>query len=284
MTRIACLQIPARESAEAATEIAVELAEQAMDQGATVLCLPEYCGGLRTEGVQFAPPIFNETSHPLVQRMKALAAEKDVWILVGSVAVTGQDTRYSNRSIMIDDTGEVVARYDKLHLFDIDLGEQGTYRESDTVYPGDKAIVVDTPFGTVGMSVCYDLRFGGLYRDLAFAGSEILTVPAAFTKTTGEAHWHVLNRARAIETGTFVVAPCMIGEVPGGGAAYGHSLIIDPWGTVLADGGEEVGIAIADIDASQSKATRAKVPNLKHERSFGIMRLNAVRSTEVAAS
>jgi deaminated glutathione amidase len=284
MTRISCLQIPARETAEAATEIAVELAKQAMDQGATVLCLPEYCGGLRTEGVRFAPPVFGETSHPLVQRMKSLAAEKDVWILVGSVAVTGQDTRYSNRSLLIDDTGEVVARYDKLHLFDIDLGEQGTYRESDTVFPGDKAIVVETPFGTVGMSVCYDLRFGGLYRDLAFAGSEILTVPAAFTKTTGEAHWHVLNRARAIETGTFVVAPCMIGAVPGGGAAYGHSLIVDPWGTVLADGGEEVGIAIADIDTSQSKATRAKVPNLKHERSFGITRLNAVRSTEVAAS
>lgn len=284
MTRIACLQIPACETAEDATDIAVTLAEQAIDQGATVLCLPEYCGGLRTEGAQFAPPVFSEPSHPTVKRMKALAAERNVWVLVGSVAVTGKDTRYSNRSLLIDDTGEVVARYDKLHLFDIDLGEQGTYRESDTVFPGEQAVVVDTPFGTVGMSVCYDLRFGGLYRDMAFAGAEILTIPAAFTKTTGEAHWHVLNRARAIETGTFVVAPCMIGEVPGGGAAYGHSLIIDPWGKVLADGGEGVGIAIADIDVSLSPATRAKVPNLKHERAFGITRRNAIRPSEVAAS
>lgn len=277
MARIACLQIPASETAEEATELAVCLAKLAINKGASILCLPEYCGGLRTSGPQFSPPIFLENIHPLVVRMQDFAVSFKVWVLVGSVAVVGPDERYYNRSLVIDDKGAIIARYDKLHLFDVDLGGETSFSESDTVCPGKNAVVVQTPFGTLGLSICYDVRFSALYNALALAGATILTVPAAFTKATGEAHWHILNKARAIETGSYVVAPCMIGSISGGGETYGHSLIVDPWGRVLADGGTDVGVVVADVDPNLSSKTRKMIPNLTSEEAYSVISVNIAK-------
>ncbi len=200
-------------------------------------------------------------------------------MVVGSIAVQTSSGKVGNRSYVINDYGEIVARYDKLHMFDIQLSESEYYRESDTIEPGKKAILVDTPFGKLGLTICYDLRFPQLYRDLAQAGAEILLTPAAFTKKTGEAHWHVLNRARAIENGAFVVAPRAIGAVDGGGESYGHSLIISPWGEVLADGGTLPGIVQATIDLEEVAAARARIPSLTHNRPYALF----VASREAAA-
>ena len=157
-------------------------------------------------------------------------------------------------------------RYDKIFLFDVDLSPTQQYRESAVVAPGGQAVVADTPWGRLGMTVCYDLRFPHLYRALAQADAEILAVPAAFTKVTGEAHWHVLNRARAIENGAVVVAPCAVGAVPGGGAAYGRSLVVSPWGEVLADGGDAVGWIVTTVDVESVATARGRIPSLEHDR------------------
>ena len=176
--------------------------------------------------------------------------------------------RLINRGYVLDDQGDIHARYDKIFLFDVDLSPTQRYRESAVVAPGGHAVLVDTPWGRLGMTICYDLRFPQLYRSLAQAGAEILAVPAAFTKVTGEAHWHVLNRARAIENGAVVVAPCAVGAVPGGGGAYGHSLIVSPWGEVLADGGDGVGYVVATVDVESVASARGRIPSLQHDRRF----------------
>ena len=171
---------------------------------------------------------------------------------------------------MVDDRGEIAGHYDKIHLFDVDLPDGAVYRESETVHPGASAMVHDTGVVRIGHTICYDLRFPELFRDLAQSGAEILCCPAAFTKLTGEAHWHILNRARAIENTRFVVSACAVGEIPGGGASFGHSLIIGPWGDVLADGGTEPGVVHAQINLDDVAKTQARVPSLTHDRSFSI--------------
>ena len=265
---IACLQTAPRPDFRAALDEALPMAEAAVQAGAEMLFLPEYCGGLRSEGSAFHPPAAPEAAHPFLEGMRGFAAEKGVWIMVGSVAVTGPGEKIINRGVMIDGNGLVQGRYDKVHLFDIAVSESQTYEESATVSPGGAAVIHRTPFAAIGHTICYDLRFPGLYRDLAQAGAEVLAVPAAFTKRTGEAHWHVLNRSRAIETGSFVVAPCAIGPVEGGGESYGHSLIVDPWGQIVADGGTLPGVVQAVIDLDQVAETRAKIPSLSHDRPY----------------
>lgn len=265
---IACLQSRPLATVEAAISEAVSLAEAACGAGAQFLALPEYCGGLKSEAGLFAPPAFAEAAHPFLAEMRALAAQKSVWIMIGSIAVADTSGKYINRGYVIDPSGTIRSRYDKIHLFDVELATGETYKESDAVTPGGKAVLVDIAGALTGHTICYDLRFPHLYRDLAQAGAEILAVPAAFTKTTGEAHWHVLNRARAIENGAFVVAPCAVGDVPGGGAAYGHSLIIDPWGRVLADGGALPGVVQATIDLDQVAKVRAQIPSLTHDQPY----------------
>jgi len=178
------------------------------------------------------------------------------------------DGKILNRSIMLDPTGHIAARYDKLHLFDVDLGDGKIYRESATIAPGAEAVLAPCAGSLIGLSVCYDLRFPELYRSYAQAGAEMLAVPAAFTRMTGQAHWHVLNRARAIENGSFVIAPCQFGTLAGGAECFGHSLIVDPWGRVLADGGEEENVALADIDLDLVTETRRRIPSLRHDRPF----------------
>ena len=266
--RIGCVQTPALATFDEAIEAARRLAGDAVAAGAELVCLPEFCGGLATENGVLKPPAAPESSHPVLEALRAFTRDAGVWMLIGSVAVDGPGGRLINRGLLVDDTGAVRARYDKIHLFDVDLSETERYRESAVVSPGQHAVVADTPWGRLGMTTCYDLRFPHLYRSLAQAGAEILAVPAAFTKVTGEAHWHVLNRARAIENGAVVVAPCSVGPVPGGGAVYGHSLIVSPWGEILAEGGDGVGVIVAALDMESVASVRERVPSLRHDRPF----------------
>ena len=266
--RIGCVQTRPLATFDEAIEEARGLAGRAVADGAELVCLPEYCGGLKSENGLFAPPTAPEARHPVLDALRGFASDNRAWTLIGSIAVDGPGDRFVNRGYVIDDRGDIRARYDKIFLFDVDLSPTQQYRESAVVAPGDHAVVVDTPWGRLGMTICYDLRFPQLYRTLAQAGAEILAVPAAFTKVTGEAHWHVLNRARAIENGAVVVAPCAVGAVPGGGAAYGHSLVVSPWGEVLADGGDGVGHVVTAVDVESVASARGRIPSLRHDRGF----------------
>ena len=266
--RIGCIQTPALPTFDEAIEAACRLAGDAVAAGAELVCLPEYCGGLKSDNGVLKPPAAPEASHPVLEALRAFTRDAGVWMLIGSVAVDGPEGRLINRGFMVDDKGEIRARYDKIHLFDVDLSETERYRESAVINPGGQAVVTDTPWGRLGMTTCYDLRFPHLYRSLAHAGAEILAVPAAFMKVTGQAHWHVLNRARAIENGAVVVAPCAVGPVPGGGAVYGHSLIVSPWGEILAEGGDGVSTIVATVDMESVASVRRRVPSLRHDRPF----------------
>jgi predicted amidohydrolase len=265
---IACLQTRPQPDFDSALAEALPLAGAAAEAGAQLIALPEYCGGLRAEGGALRPPSAPAESHPVLDALRDFAAARGVWMLVGSLAVDGPEDRIVNRGFLIDADGAVAGAYDKIHMFDIQLSETEVYRESATVAPGGAAAVYDSPFGRLGHTICYDLRFPRLFRDLAQAGAEILFCPAAFTKTTGEAHWHLLNRARAVENTRFVVSPCAVGDVPGGGACYGHSLIVDPWGDVLADGGAAPGVVSAVIDLDRVGEVAGRIPSLDHDRSY----------------
>ena len=266
--RIGCVQTRPLATFDEAIEEACGLAGGAVAAGAELVCLPEYCGGLKSEGGLLVPPAAPEARHPVLDALRGFARDSRVWMLIGSIAVEGPGDRLVNRGYVVDDRGEIRGRYDKIFLFDVDLSPSQQYRESAVVEPGENAVVVDTPWGRLGMTICYDLRFPQLYRSLAQAGAEILAVPAAFTKVTGEAHWHVLNRARAIENGAVVVAPCAVGAVPGGGGAYGHSLVLSPWGEVLADGGDGVGHVVTTVDVESVSIARGRIPSLRHDRRF----------------
>jgi len=255
---------------ETALAEALPMAEAAAGAGAQMLFLPEYCGGLASDDGRICPPSAAEAVHPVLDAFREFASKRAVWVQIGSIAVDGPGGKIINRGYMIDDAGGLFGSYDKIHLFNVDLAEGASYRESDTVAPGAHAQIYDTPLAKVGHTICYDLRFPGLFRDLAQAGAEILCCPAAFTKMTGEAHWHILNRARAIENTAFVVSPCAIGPVPGGGESYGHSLVIGPWGEVLADGGDIPGVVHAQIDLDEVGATAARIPSLKHDRPYRV--------------
>ena len=261
---VACLQTRPQTGFQLALEEALMRAEVAVSVGAELLLLPEYCGGLLTSGGAFVPPAADEDSHPVLLGLQEFAAAKHVWLVIGSVAITAPGGRVFNRGFVIDNTGKIRARYDKLHLFDIDLKDQ-QYRESDQVSAGKRAVICETPFGRMGFTICYDLRFPQLYRELSQAGAEMLLVPAAFTKKTGEAHWHVLNRARAIENSAFVLSPCAVGPVEGGGESYGHSLVVNPWGEVLVDAGQLPGVVHTTIDLDEVAATRAQIPSWNND-------------------
>ena len=261
----ACIQNNATPDVDFNVETTLRLAGEAARAGASLICTPEYFSGLRTENGLFLPTAFPETEHPVLPAFARAARDWNVWFLLGSLGVANPDGRISNRAYVIDNDGGIVARYDKIHLFDAVL-ETGPVTESATIVPGDRPVVARTPWGGLGLSICYDLRFAPLYRQLARNGATMLAAPAAFTKETGEAHWHVLNRARAIEHGCYMISPCQYGDVEGGGACFGHSLIVDPWGAVLADGGDDEGIALAEIDLAKVDRAREKIPALDHDR------------------
>ncbi|QGX97058.1 carbon-nitrogen hydrolase family protein [Roseovarius faecimaris] len=267
---IACLQTRPMPDMGSALDEALPLARSAVQAGADILFLPEYCGGLKTEGAAVTPPSAPQSDHLFLQEFQSFAREKRVWVNLGSIAVDAPDGRVINRGVMIDDQGAIRGTYDKINMFDIQLSDTEVYRESAYVSPGHRAVIHDTPFARIGHTICYDLRFPDLFRALAQAGAEIIICPAAFTRKTGEAHWHVLNRARAIENTCFVISPCAIGPVPGGGESYGHSLVVSPWGDVISDGGTLPGVVQARIDLDMVAETAARIPSLSHDRAFSL--------------
>jgi len=271
----ACIQFTAGPDPEPNLAIVAGLVRQARDAGAAFITTPEVSNFIES-GKRRRDKARREADDPFLAGMRDLARETGAWILIGSLVIdpAGEpdadagEGRLANRSFLIDAGGAIVARYDKIHMFDIDLPGGESYRESNAYRPGGHTVVAETPWGRLGMSVCYDLRFPHLYRGLAQAGADFLSVPSVFTVPTGTAHWHVLLRSRAIENGCFVFAPAAWGEHAGGRRSYGHSLIVDPWGMVLADGGEGVGIVAATIDPAKIAEARGMVPSLRHDRGF----------------
>jgi predicted amidohydrolase len=266
--KLACVQNCAVADVDENIRIAARLTREAVARGAGIACLPEYFSGVTLRDGLLHPAAFAEQRHPVLQAFADLARETRAWLLLGSLGILAGDGRTFTRGYLLDPSGAVAARYDKIHMFDVELTAGAPLRESATIAPGDCAVAADTGLCTIGLTICYDLRFPHLYRRLAQAGAGVLAIPAAFTRVTGEAHWHVLARARAIENGCYVAAPCQYGTLPGGAECFGHSLIIDPWGRVLADGGMEEGIVIAELDLAEVSRARARIPALSHDRPF----------------
>ena len=264
---IACIQNCATDNLSQTIQDCEVLSREAYDAGADLICLPEFFSylNLNEKGLDVAP--FRESEHPTLAAFQELSLKLQVWILLGSIAIYDSQGKKRNRSILLNPRGEIEVRYDKIHMFDVNLPNGEVYRESDVFSPGNKAVTASLPWGELGLTVCYDLRFPHLYRSLAHAGADVISVPAAFTRTTGKAHWHVMLRSRAIETGAYVVAPCQFGD-HGRAKTYGHSLIIDPWGRILADGGEDRGYIIAEIDMEEVKNARRMIPALEHDRVY----------------
>jgi deaminated glutathione amidase len=248
----------------------VSMVETSAKAGAKMAFTPEMSGLLDRDRIRADANITTEANDIVLSVLCKAAAAHDIWIALGSLALAGEreDGRLANRSFIIDGRGEIRARYDKLHLFDVDLATGESWRESARYAPGETAIVVDTPVAQLGLSVCYDLRFPALYSALSDAGAQLLTVPAAFTVPTGEAHWHILLRARAIENAAYVVAAAQCGHHQDGRNTFGHSLVVDPWGTVLLDMGEGQGVGFAEIDLNLVEKARQQIPVLDHRRAI----------------
>ncbi|MGK2286861.1 carbon-nitrogen hydrolase family protein [Pedomonas sp. V897] len=244
-------------------------------RGARFVLTPEMTGILDGNSARLRGNARPEHADETLALARRLAAELGVWLLLGSQAVVTDDEdadgRLANRAFLIDAAGQVTARYDKIHLFDVDLPSGERYRESASYRPGRNAVVAATPWGRLGLAICYDVRFPHLFRTLAKAGAQMIAVPAAFTRTTGEAHWHTLLRARAIETGCFILAPAQTGLHKDGRTTFGHSLVVAPWGEILADGGEEAGGILAEIDLAHVEAARSRIPALEHDRAFDLV-------------
>ena len=264
----ACIQLNSGAEVSANVAAASERIRAARAAGADLIMTPETTDMLDLSRAAALAAAQDEEQHRALSAFRNLAAEQGCWLLIGSLIVRAGDDRLANRSFLLAPDGSVTARYDKIHMFDVDIPDGQTYRESATYRPGARAVLADLPWGRLGMTVCYDLRFPKLYRQLAQAGADFLSVPAAFTRFTGQAHWHVLLRARAIECGCFVFAPAQCGEHDRGRQTYGHSLIVAPWGEVLADGGAETGFVTARIDPAEIAKARAMVPSLQHDRDF----------------
>jgi predicted amidohydrolase len=266
--RAACVQLRSSDDVAENIEIASSLIREAHATGARFIATPENTCLMAPDGGAKLEKSFSEAEDPALPAFRKLAKTLDIWLLVGSLAIKVSDKKTANRSFLIGPDGGVVARYDKVHLFDVNLPSGETYRESNTVAPGEEAVVATLPWGRIGFSVCYDLRFPHLYRALAKHGAELLTVPSAFTETTGKAHWHVLLKARAIENACFVMAPAQGGEHANGRRTYGHSLIIGPWGDILAEGSTEPGVVVADLNFEEIAGVRARLPSLQHDRPY----------------
>ncbi|HYE49523.1 MAG TPA: carbon-nitrogen hydrolase family protein [Azospirillaceae bacterium] len=270
MTLCACIQMTATPDAAANREAAAALVDQAGREGAAFIALPEAADLLAPDSAAFQAHVDAGEPARFLEAMAGLARRHRATILVGSIAARAGDGRLANRSYLLDSEGRTVARYDKIHLFDTGMVGARTYRESDTYAPGAEAVLCQSPLGPLGLSICYDLRFPALFRALAKAGARALAIPAAFTEETGAAHWHVLMRARAIENGAFVIAPAQCGQHHEGRRTYGHSLIVDPWGRILAEGGTEPGIVMAELDSGAVDWARAAIGSLSHDRPFSL--------------
>jgi deaminated glutathione amidase len=245
--------------------------DQAKRAGADYVQTPEMTNVLESRRDRLLANIVTDDNDPTLATLREVARRLSIYIHIGSLAIKASHEKAVNRSFLIDRKGDITARYDKIHMFDVDLAGGESYRESNTYRAGELAVVADLPWGRLGLTVCYDLRFPALYRALAEAGASFFAIPSAFTRQTGEAHWHVLLRARAIENGCFVFAAAQGGKHESGRETFGHSLIIDPWGRILAEGGTEPGVVMAEIDPAEVAAARAKIPSLHHGRRFELV-------------
>ncbi len=266
MLRVALLQLNSGPEISDNMVIVENMIRQAAERGAKFILTPENTCHMVSSPEEKLRTSPDEAHHPVLPLFSDLAKELGVWLMAGSIAIKVAEDKVVNRSYLFDSSGKIAAFYDKIHLFDVDLPTGEKHRESQSVQPGNQAVTAETPWGTVGMSICYDLRFAYLYRALAHRGARILTVPSAFTVPTGQAHWEILLRARAIETGSFVLAAAQTGTHDGGRKTYGHSLIVGPWGEIIRDGGESVGITIADLNLSATDRVRSAIPALSHDR------------------
>ncbi len=272
--RAGLVQLNSSDDPAANLPVTLAFIDDAIAQGADFVLTPEVTNCVSGSRSHQQAVLHPEESDPTLKTLRAKAAERKIWLLIGSLALKTNDPdgRFANRSFLIGPDGGIVARYDKIHMFDVDVSPEETYRESDGFRPGTRAVVADLPIGRLGLSICYDIRFAHLYRRLAHAGARILTVPAAFSYVTGAAHWESLLRARAIENGCYVLAPAQIGTHAASTGrtrkTHGHSLVVDPWGEVLADGGTEPGVVMVDLDPAEVESARARVPSLRHDAKF----------------
>ncbi len=267
MTRIAVLQMTSGIDPSVNGNTIVAAISHASEGGAGILFTPEMCGLLDQDRKRASQYVVPEADNPVLKAVRKAAAEHDIWVALGSLAVAGGGDRWSNRAFVIDNSGNIAARYDKMHMFDVELEGGENWCESRAYRPGDKVVVVDTPAGRLGLSICYDVRFPALYDALGRANCDLIAIPAAFTRPTGRDHWHVLQRARAIEASAYVVAAAQVGVHEDGRETYGHSMVIDPWGEVMLDmGNSEPGLAYAEIDLGRIAKVRSQVPSLANRR------------------
>lgn len=269
--RAGLIQMRSGRTPAANVDAARKLIAEAKAGGAQYVQTPEMTNILEARREDLLAKIAAEDSDPSLAALRDTAREHRLWLHIGSLALRASPDRAANRGFLIDPSGEISARYDKIHMFDVDLPDGESYRESRNYVPGERAVPASLPWGGLGLTICYDLRFPALYRALAEAGCAFLAVPSAFTRQTGEAHWHVLNRSRAIENTCWVFAAAQCGRHENGRDTFGHSLIVDPWGRVVAEAGIEPGVVIADIDLAAAAAARARIPSLEHGRRFEIL-------------
>ena len=269
MTQIALFQSTTGIEPEANAKALVDAIDQASAGAAEVLFTPEMSGLLDRDSARAAKSLRREENDPTLAAIRDAAKRNHLWVSIGSLAVLNEDGKIANRSYVIDREGQIRARYDKIHLFDVDLPTGESWRESNTYSPGQGVVLVNgTPVGKLGLTICYDLRFPGLFARLAESDADVISVPAAFTVPTGKAHWHILLRARAIEAGLFVVAAAQVGRHEDGRQTFGHSLVVDPWGEVLLDMGDQPGVGFADIDLKRISDVRSRIPALNHRRAI----------------
>ncbi len=269
--RAGLIQMRSGRTPGANLDAAAALIREAKNAGAQYVLTPEMTNIMEVKRERLFETIMPEESDISLTNFRELARLAGLYLHVGSLAIKVSPDRAVNRSFLIDPQGEILARYDKIHMFDVDLANGESYRESRNFRAGDAAVAADLPWGRLGLTVCYDLRFPALYRALAEAGSSFISVPSAFTRVTGEAHWHVLLRARAIENGCFVIAAAQGGLHENGRETYGHSLVVDPWGRIVAEGGSEPGLIMAEIDPAEVAAARSRIPSLQHGRRFELI-------------
>ena len=266
--KAACIQLNSNNDMDKNIEISLNLIDSAINKKADFIFLPENSSMMEWGKKNILSSAMSEDEHIALRAYKKIARNNSIWLNCGSLTILLDDGSIVNRSYLINSSGEINSHYDKIHMFDVDLGNGQAYFESSTFTPGKHLSVSSSPWGKVGLTICYDLRFPYLYRDIAKLGAKMICVPSAFTLETGSAHWHTLLKARAIETGAFIFAPAQVGGHPGGRQTFGHSLIVDPWGAVLADAGTDSNIIFSEIDTEKSDIARDKIPSLSHDRNY----------------
>lgn len=268
MPRIAVLQMTSGIDPQVNAATIAAAVHAAARGGAAMLFTPEMSGLLDRKRERATPHVVAEADDPVLSAVRQAAAEAGIWVALGSLAILREDGRWANRAFVIDGTGEIAVRYDKIHMFDVDLATGESWRESNAYAAGDQVVTVDTPLGRLGLAICYDIRFPALFEELGRQTCDVIAIPAAFTVPTGEAHWHLLQRTRAIEASAYVVAAAQAGKHEDGRSTYGHSLVVDPWGEVLLDMGGGAGLAFADLDPARIAEVRAQLPSLANRRAI----------------